>query len=173
MTPLESLLESKLPRCLAGVNATSVAAPERRDCAVTAFVLGPKTLGDDAAQVLGYPLGDYNPSCKDDPDFISPLTLHWSDGTESCVFDSEIHGYHGEMDSSAKLRGVGAPRAFACGKCGHDRFRVTAQFDYWDACDDLLDDEPDLPAQDYFCNIMIFGACASCGHVNRILDMDL
>jgi hypothetical protein len=173
MTPLESLLESKLPRCLAGVNAISVAAPEIRDCAVTAFVLGPKTLGEDAAQVLGYPLGDCNPSCKDDPDFTSPLTLHWSDGTESCVFDSEIHGYHGEMDSSAKLRGVGAPRAFACGKCGHDRFRVTAQFDYWDACDDLLDDEPDLPAQDYFCNIMIFGACASCGHVNRILDMDL
>jgi hypothetical protein len=138
-----------------------------------AFSLGPKEMGDINAQVLGYPLQDYNPSCKNDTDFISPLTLRWSDDTESCVFDSDIHGYHGEMRSSAKLRGTGAPNAFECGKCGHDRFCVTAQFDYWDACDDLLDDEPDVPAQDYFNNIVVLGACEKCEHVNRILDMDL
>jgi len=173
VTPLESLLKTKLPRCLDQVKATAVVPPESRDCSVTAFGLGPKAIDDVTAQVLGYPLGDYNPLCKNDPDFIGPLTLRWSDGTESCVFDSDIHGYHGEMDSSAKLRGSGAPRAFACGKCGRDRFRVTAQFDYSDACDDLLDDEPDLLAQDYFCNVIFLGACAECGHINRILDMDL
>jgi len=110
---------------------------------------------------------------QNDPDFIGPLTLRWSDRSESCVFDRDIHGYHGEMDSSAKLRGSGAPREFVCGKCGHDRFHVTAQFDYWDACDELLDDEPHLPTQDYFCNIIFFGGCAKCRHVSGILDMDL
>jgi hypothetical protein len=173
MTPLESVLKSKLPRCLDGINATAIDPPESRDCTATAFSLSPKSSGDVLAKVLGYPLGDYNPSCKNDPDFIGPLMLQWSDGSESCVFDSDIHGYHGEMDSSAKLRGSGSPRAFACGKCSHDRFRVMAQFDYWDACDNLLEDEPDLPVQDYFCNIIFFGVCARCGGVNRILDMDL
>jgi hypothetical protein len=173
VTPLESVLRTKLPRCLDGVDATTVPPPESRDCTVKAFSIGSKTTADAAAQVLGYPLGDYSPSCESDPDFISPLTLKWSDGTDSCVFDSDVHGYHGEMESSAKLRGTGAPRAFACGKCGHDRFRVTVQFDYGDACEDLLDDEPHLPAQDYFCNIIFFGACDKCGQVNRILDMDL
>ena len=173
VTPLESVLRTKLPRCLSDVSATAVAPPDSRDCTVTAFSLSPKSSDDAIGQVLGYPLADYNPSCKDDPDFIGPLTLRWTDGTKSCVFDSDIHGYHGEMDSSAKLRGEGAAKAFACTKCGHDHSWVTVQFDYWDACDDLLEDEPDLPVQDYFCNIIFFGACAKCGNVNRILDMDL
>ncbi len=123
--------------------------------------------------MFGYLLGDYNPLCKNDPDFISPLTLRWSDGSELCVFDSDIHGYHGELHWSAKYRGVGVPQAFKCGNCGHERFRVTTQFDYRDACDDLLEDEPELAVQDYFMNIIVFGACTKCGHVNRILDMDL
>ncbi len=174
MTPLESLLKTKLPRCLDGVKARAVAPPEPRDfCMATAFSLHPKDAEDARAQVLGYRLGDYNPMCGNDPDFIGPLTLRFSDGSEHCVFDSNIHGYHGEMDSSAKLRGTGAPRTFGCGNCAHDRFRVTAQFDYTDACDDLLEDEPELPVQNYFCNIIFFGECANCGHVNRILDMDL
>jgi hypothetical protein len=173
MTPLESLLEARIPRCLDGVKVTAVDPPESRACTVTAFSLGPRAVGDMNAQVFGYLLGDYNPACQGNPDFIGPLTLRWSDGAESCVFDSDIHGYHGEMDSSAKFRGRGAPRAFICGRCGHDRFRVTVQFDYLGACDDLLEDEPDLPAQDYFCNIIFFGACAKCGDVSRILDMDL
>src|SRR5262249_10993595 len=138
MTALEALLKTKIPRCLEGVEATAVDPLESHDCTATAFSLRPKALGDMNAQIFGYRLGDYNPACKDDPVFIGPLRLRWSDSTESCVFDSDIHGYHGEMDASAKLRGRGAPRAFKCGRCGHDRFRVTVQFDYWGACDDLL-----------------------------------
>lgn len=173
MTPLESLLQSARPRCLAGVLATTAAPVEARECVVVAFELAPRSGGDPTCRVLGYPLADYSPSCENDPDFVGPLSLRWADGSDTCVFDSDVHGYHGEMDSSAKIRGIGIPTSFKCLKCGTDRFRVSVQFDYWDACDDLLEDEPDLPVQDYFCNVIFTGRCASCGDVNRILDMDL
>lgn len=173
MTLLESLLASKHPRCLDGVSATTTSPLDERDCVVTAFSLAPKSAGEATCRVLGYPLADYNPDCKDDPDFIGPLNLRWNDDTETCVFDSDIHGYHGEMDSSAKIRGIGNAKIYKCSKCSHDQFSVTVQFDYWDACDDLLEDEPELPVQDYFCNVIFAGTCTKCGYVNRILDMDL
>lgn len=172
MTPLESTLASKCPRCLNGVSATPTFPLDQRDCVVTAFSLAPKSGGDAACRVLGYPLADYNPNCKGNPDFVGPLTLRWNDDSESGVFDSDIHGYHGEMDSSAKIRGSGDAKIYKCLECDHDRFRGAVQFDYWDACDDLLEDEPELPVQDYFCNVIFAGTCGNCGCVNRMLDMD-
>jgi hypothetical protein len=173
MTPLASLLASKRPRCLEGVSVTATTPLDERDCLVTAFSLAPKSGGDADCRVLGYPLADYNPNCNADPDFVGPLSLRWNDDTETCVFDSDIHGYHGAMDSSAKIRGDGNAKTYKCCKCGNDQFHVTVQFDYWDACDDLLEDQPELPVQDYFCNVIFAGACTKCGNVNHILDMDL
>ena len=173
MVSLESHVLQHLPRCIADVQATPTDAIDARDCAVAAFALSQKGTSEAVAGIVGFPLGDYNPDCKDDPDFISPLILRWPDTTENVIFDSDIHGYHGEMQSSAKLRGKGTPKEFTCLKCGHERFNVVIQFDYWDACDDLWEDEPDLPIQDYFCNIMIAGHCFNCGNRNAVLDMDL
>lgn len=173
MTALESLLASKRPRCLDCVSATATSPLDKRDCVVTAFSLASKLGGDATCRVLGYPLADYDPDCQDESDFVSPLNLRWNDGSETCVFDSDIHGYHGEMDSSAKIRGQGSAKIYKCSKCGHDQFRVAVQFDYWDACDDLLEDEPELPVEDYFCNVIFAGACGNCGLVNFILNMDL
>lgn len=146
---------------------------ENRDCIATAFTLSQKADTASNAQVLGYPLSDYNDACQGDPDFISPITLRWPDSTESLIFDSEIHGYHGEMESSAKFHGSGVPKAFACIECGHDKFAVTVQFDYWDACEDLLEDEPDIPVENYFCNIIVAGKCANCHETNQMVNMDL
>ena len=87
MTLLESLLASKRPRCLDGVSATTTSPLDERDCVVTAFSLAPKSAGEATCRVLGYPLADYNPDCKDDPDFIGPLNLRWNDDTETCVLD--------------------------------------------------------------------------------------
>lgn len=140
---------------------------------VIAFTLSSRLGGEKTCRVYGYPLADYNPNCKDDPDFVGPLSLRWADDSELCVFDSDIHGYHGEMGSSAKIRGIGNAKLFRCLNCGHDRFRVAVQFDYWDACEDLLGEEPELPLQDYFCNAIFLGNCDKCGLANRILDMDL
>lgn len=94
MTPLESLLASKRPRCLDGVYATTSSPLDDRDCLVTAFSLAPRSGGEATCRVLGYPLADYNPDCKDAPEFVAPLSLQWNDDSETCVFDSEIHGYH-------------------------------------------------------------------------------
>lgn len=173
MTALNDHLRNATPRCIADVNATPSALMIGRECVATAFLLSQKGSGEAPAQILGFPLGDYNPACKGDPDFIGPLTLRWMDSSETCVFDSKIHGYHGEMDASAKYRGTGVPAAFSCSKCGKDRFSVKVQFDYWDACDDLLEDEPDLPVVDYFCNVIFAGTCVGCGATSEVLHMDL
>ncbi|ABW25882.1 hypothetical protein AM1_0838 [Acaryochloris marina MBIC11017] len=122
---------------------------------------------------MGHPLVDYNPNCRDDSSFISPLYLKWFNGPEICVFDSQIHGYHGEMNASAKFRGSGLPKVYLCSDCDHDWFHVLLQLNYWDACDELLEDEPDLPIQDYFCHAVFVGKCLQCGTMHTILDMDL
>lgn len=68
-----------------------------------------------------------------------------------------------ERDFHRPVEGLQHPR----------KVSMNAQFDHWDACDDLLENEVDLPVQDYFRNILFLGVCAICGNVNRILDMDL
>ena len=172
-SPLESLLNTTTPRCLSGVTASRAASPVDASCVVSVFDLASEDGSHDLAEVLGYPLADYNPNCANDPDFVGPLALRWPDGKASTIFDSDIHGYHGEMDSSVKICGDGDPQVFACVDCGNRTFKCQAIFDYWDACDDLLDDEPELPVQDYFCNILVRGLCSKCGSVNDILNMDL
>ena len=170
MTTLESLVNLSVPRCLRGVHAARIEPFASRAYASAAFAL---SSGDHTdAEVLGYPLSDYNPNCKDDPDFVGPLSLRWSPTASVVVFDSDIHGYHGEMESSAKIRGVGDPKTFTC-DCGNSRFRVDVQFDYCDACEDLVDDEPDLPVHDYFSNVVFRGTCTDCSNDHEILNMDL
>ena len=170
MSALESLVNSAIPRCLDDVCASRIKPFDSQDYASAAFALS----SDDhtEAEVLGYPLSDYNPNCKDDPDFVGPLSLRWTPDSSAVVFDSDLHGYHGEMDSSAKIRGKGDTKTFAC-DCGNARFRVDVQFDYCDACEDLIDDEPDLPAHDYFSNVVFRGTCTACGSTHEILNMDL
>lgn len=173
MVDLESLLKTELPRCLDQVKAVSIPPFNPNDATATAFTLASQLDGALEAQVLGHPLAAYNPNCGDNSSFISPLHLKWSNGSEICVFDSQIHGYHGEMNASAKFRGSGLPKVYLCCDCNHDWFHISLQLDYWDACDDLLEDEPDLPIQDYFCRFVFVGKCLQCEKVNTILDMDL
>jgi hypothetical protein len=77
------------------------------------------------------------------------------------------------MDSSAKLHGEGAPLSFECPACQGNEFVVSVQFDYSDACNDLVEDEPDIDVENYFCNFIVTGKCHGCGTVSRVLDMDL
>ena len=67
------------------------------------------------------------------------------------------------MNVSAKFRGSGLPKVYLCSDCDHDWFHVLLQLNYWDACDELLEDEPDLPIQDYFCRAVFVGKCLQCG----------
>jgi hypothetical protein len=137
-----------------------------------AFLLSFRT-GSGVAQILGHRLSRYNFKYQG-PQFISPLFLKWEEESEPVpVFDSDIHGYHGEMDSSAKLRGDGPAEEFTCSACGRGAFSVSVQFDYGGGCYDLVEDEPDLDVQDYFQNIMVEGRCLGCSLASGVLDMNL
>ena len=118
MSDLEQKVRNTIPRCLSLMAATPRDVIASRDCVATAFGLRQKGGTADTAQVLGYLLADYNSDCEGPTEFIGPLSLRWPDSTVDLVFDSDLHGYHGEMDASAKLRGVGEAKAFACTQCG-------------------------------------------------------
>lgn len=172
MTKLRDHVLAHIPRCLADVCATPVPLIEDRGAESVAFVLS-HVAGGDTGEVHGYDLRDYNPDFNGPCEFVSPLAIKWPDIPPVVIFDSDVHGYHGAMNASAKLRGEGHTQAFLCPKCSGKLFAVYIQLDYWDACNDLWDDEPEIRIQDYFCNIMVAGTCVECRHISRVLDMDL
>jgi hypothetical protein len=171
MNSLRDYVLAHIPRCIAGAVAAPADIIEDRKCDSVAFQLS--LAGEEEAQILGHALRKYNPDYDGD-EFISPLSLIWNrNSTPVLVFDSDIQGYHGEMQDSAKLRGEGESQTFECPKCRGKVFSIRVQFDYWDACHDLWEDEPELNVENYFCNIMFAGKCRACGNLTRILDMDV
>lgn len=167
MTDVVTHVRNNLPRCLTGVTATPLdgSIADRGPLGVVFSISKPEKV-----RVLGYDLSEYNTDYAGPTEFISPLTLRAEDGTSACIFDSNIHGYNGEMDSSAKLRGTGDPREFKCPKCGCNTFNVDVQFDYYD---DLLEEFEPAEVPNYFCNIIVRGTCSECSQQTSILDMDL
>src|SRR5437016_5721921 len=116
MASLTDHVLTHTPRCLFNVVAASVELIEDRRCEGVAYQLRSKD-GHAVANVLGFSLSDYNRDYQG-LEFISPLYLSWTnDKKPVLIFDSAIHGYHGEMESAAKLRGNGEPRAFECPDC--------------------------------------------------------
>ena len=162
-------VRNHLPRCLSGVTATPIEGEfvDRGGLSVVFLI----TSSDQKAyRILGYDLSEYNPEHKGPLEFISPLTLRWGDDSTHCIFDSDIHGYNGEMDSSAKMRGRGEAMTFPCPKCRCDIFLVGVQFNYHD---DLFDEFEVDEVSDLYHNIIIHGTCSSCFHQVSVLDMDL
>ena len=83
--------------------------------------------------------------------------------------DTDVHGYHAEVGKleggvgSAKLRGSGTPTAYACPACSKTVFRMVVGFVYWDF--DIIEDEPALPAQEFFNVFLLYCTCSNCGRV--------
>ena len=169
MSQIAEHVRSNPPRCLAAVDAAPT--PERLGDRGDDFVVFRLSKDNHTScQVLGYDLSDYNKEYDGPLTYISPLTLRWPDDSSTCIFDSDIHGYHGELGSSAKYRGSGELSIYKCTQCGSDQMIVDAQFDY---PDDLLYDceLPEVP--NYFQNIIVQGTCVKCSAASFILDMDL
>ena len=174
MADIEHHVQRNTPRCLGTVRARAIEPFAERGDVAAAYSLSRSVSAETVAEILGFDLSDYNRDYAGPVEFISPLALRWKGTKESdIVFDSDIHGYHGELQASAKLRGDGEPKTFVCPACGNSLFGVSMQFDYSGACEDLRDDEPDLPIQDYFSNIVIRGMCVECGAEAVVLDMDV
>jgi hypothetical protein len=172
MLDLQTYVLAHPPRCLSLVSASPVDPLEDRGFDSITFRLS-SIDGQVTAEILGHSLSRYNPDYHGD-ELISPLFLSWKGRTDQVpLFDSDVHGYHGEMGDSAKLRGDGPPNGFRCPNCSGSEFTVSVQFDYGEACHDLAEDDPDLAVEDYFQNILVGGQCMNCDVATRVLDMDL
>jgi hypothetical protein len=149
------------PRCLIAFRAVPMPPPEPR---FVRYGLESRS-GATTGSLLGYPL---DPDDVEEPLFASPLSIHWtSEASANPMLDTAIHGYNGEQGWGSAVRGEGAQLAWSCVACHSSTFRMSANFGYWDAVDDLWDDEPALPIQDYFTSFFLVATCASCGREQR------
>lgn len=170
MSNLRERLATNIPYCLSEITANLEESNPEQDI----FRFSLSNGCEKAARVLGYNLQDYNAAYEGNLSFISPITLEWRDSLHrTLIFDSHIHGYHGEMNGSAKLRGTGEPVAFKCLQCGGDFFTLQVQFGYYDAVYDLWEDEPEIDIENYFCFFTLTGSCIACAQKAVITAMDL
>ena len=170
MSNLRERLATYIPRCLSEITANlEESYPEQ-----SIFRFGLSNACEKAARVLGYNLQDYNAAYEGDLLFISPITLEWRDSLHrTLIFDSNMHGYHSEMNGSAKLRGSGEPIAFKCLHCAGKLFTLQVQLDYYDAIYDLWEDEPEIDIENYFCFFTLTGSCVACAQKAVITAMNL
>lgn len=169
MQQITEHVKQNLPRCLANVDASSI--NEMLDDRGADFVTFRITNGDaTSCRVIGHDLNLDDDSYTGPLEYVSPITLEWSGGRKTQIFDSEIHGYNGEMESSAKIHRVGNSLPYKCNHCGKTDFIVDTQLNYHN---DLFDEFESHEVSNYFYNIIIRGTCANCSNANCIVDMDL
>jgi hypothetical protein len=158
------------PRCL---GQFALGDPTIEDGETIRFRLSSAT-GESAGTLFGYSLARLDSDYSGDLEFVSPLSVVWA-GTDrpALLLDTNVHGYHGEMDASSKLRGEGEPEAFVCSSCRGSQFRFEVRLHYWGAAYDLWEDEPELPVQDYFNLFTLIATCNSCRRKHTASDLDL
>jgi hypothetical protein len=169
MPQITEHVTQNIPRCLTNVDASPI--NDMLEDRGTDFVTF--RLSNDGAtdcRVIGHDLNYDDESHAGPLEYVSPITLQWKCGSQTQIFDSEIHGYSGEMESSAKIHRVGAESPYKCNKCETAEFVVDVQFNYHD---DLFDEFEAHEVSNYFNNIIIRGTCSNCSNACCIVDMDL
>ena len=168
---VEALVRRTPPACVNSFHLTPSQSPEPLEYGVTTnWQLG-CACGSDSGQLLGHRLDELNPTYKGDL-FVGPLAFECSAcGRVTELLDTAIHGYHAEVGKleggvgSAKLRGAGPRTRYACPGCQKTSFRMLVGFVYWDF--DIIEDEPHLPAQEFFNEFLLYCTCVDCGHVSE------
>jgi hypothetical protein len=169
----KAYLISNIPRCLKSFRVSLSKMVESHDGAFwnTSYAIG-CVCGSSIYQVLGYPIEDYNPKCKGNRMFISPLsTVCVSCGQQTELLNTDIHGYHGEIDASAKYTGSGPQAKHHCANCNctdFDNLTVILAYDYNSL--DKLDEG--LKAEDYFRDFTLNGTCTQCKRSGLITSLD-
>ncbi len=151
------------PRCLTGLHIQWVSGPVKKINQIgVAFDLGAAGMGE-AFALYSHPSGQSTDPGSECVGPVHILRQGAGPGTEpSLLFDTAVHGYHGELGHSAHRRGEGLGTRRCCEKCKGEWFHIRITFDYHQV-DDLADEAPDFPVQDYFVGIIVTGSCAGCG----------
>ena len=162
----EEYFWSHPPRCVAGFRLKAL-----RKHRPTTYQLA-CSCGSEAGTLLGFPLSHYNRDYKGNG-FVGPMAFRCARCRKNtAVIDTNIHGYHGELGSSATIRGRGKRIAYRCAKCRSDDLSVIVHFEYGGGELDLKEDEPSITVEDFFGSFSVFGICDKCGARNTIASIE-
>ncbi len=176
---LQGRIARTAPACLKPVRKGPVQAIiEKGDPYTVAWRVG-CACGATSGAVLGYPLGDFNTGYKGPMLFVTPLGYDCAAcGKVTDFLDTDQHGYNSEIGKleggggSAAYRGEGKRTRFVCPTCRKDRVEVTMQFAYWDGALEVLEEDPSLPAADFFNMAVCLAKCVGCGTVTPASEME-
>src|SRR5262249_44521776 len=136
------------PSCIAGFELQRTTPKSRASQQQgTAFALSCKC-GSKEGAVLGYPLRDLRRDYTG-TQFVGPLAFTCSSCQQLTeIIDSDVHGYHGalkrylgESSPPATISGKGVRKTFECPNCSGTMLRVTAEFFYSGAEQDIEEEE--------------------------------
>jgi hypothetical protein len=168
------LLQKTPPRCIRGftVQRATPPMPRVRPDSVAYQLLC--SCGSKVGRVLGHSLAQYNEKYQGPLTFISPLAF----GCGKCnlrteIIDTDIHGWHGEVDYSAVYRGKGRRQPFPCPRCGEQEFSVVVTFVHNGESLSYSEDQLPMARQDGFNGFQLHGTCQGCKQVTFIAGFDL
>ena len=178
---IEAHVRRSPPNCLASFRALPLLALDRFDESIRAewhSAIPFKSLwrlqcqcGCYSGGLLGHYLRDYNQDYRGD-EMVTPIGFKCSTCSQVTeILDTEKHGYHAEVakldgdTDSVKFRGIGEQKVYHCKHCENDVFDFVIGFVYWDF--DIVLDEPELPAQDFFNEFIMLCTCGRCGRVSE------
>lgn len=161
-----------VPRCLAGVVATRAKVPGFEEPGCVGYSLS-GLHGETTGRLLGFDLRSFNKKITD-LRLVPPLFVQWTEAEPAVlIFDSNIHGYHGELGASAVFRGSGDPIRFRCGDCGAELFQPSFIACYPDDLDELIAEDANIRLEDYFEALTVKGLCAACGRDQVVANLSL
>jgi hypothetical protein len=171
---IEGHLRQMLPACVRSFQLSRSMPSESIDRSFkTAWTLA-CNCGSGTGRLHGHRLRDLNAVCPRDI-LVSPLAFECADCLEvTGILDTAVHGYHAEVGKieddigSTKLRKIGERVTFDCPHCGHDRFVMMVEFIYWNL--DLMLDEPQLSAEDFFNEFSLYCTCTKCRQASKPTD---
>jgi hypothetical protein len=159
------------PSCVRSFQLAPTCLPEKCGEVLTTTWRLRCSCGGDIAKLIGYPLKDLNADYAGG-DFVSPLAFECSRCQQITeIFNTTIHGYHAEIakieggTSLVKHHGTGTRAAFVCPTCAMPHFQMIVGFVYWDF--DIVLDEPELPAQEFFNEFLLYCECVNCNRNSK------
>jgi hypothetical protein len=182
---IKTLVRHSPPGCIAAFRASRVESLDRSNPSIRPVWHSAEPFmslwrlrcrcGSRHGKLLGYQLQDYAPDYLGDS-MVTPIGFKCGSCSEVTeILDTALHGYHAELakleggGGSAKVSGSGERKVYRCGNCQHQVFDLTLGFAYWHF--DIIFDEPELPAQNFFNEFLMLCTCARCGGLSEPVEL--